>query len=218
MSEFKKPFITIVGVSLLLGAIAFAKPNRGGGQNPGSAASKPTPTPLDVNVVNAPSVVLPSGTTVGIGTFANTVKIDTPNPLPVSDVDNPARHPFAFSLPPDAQDWSPNNATKIVQIHVPANQCLVVEQVSVQAKLLRTTNQFLRVRVDTKAGGQFSSYHIVGADVGQLDLSDNYVASSLMKMYADPGSDVGIAVIRGNSSGGTDFAEVNLSGYLVSVP
>jgi len=219
MYELKKSFITIAGLVLLLGAIALAKPHDTPGQNPGSAAAtKPSPAPVDVNVVNAPSVVLPSGTTVGIGSFANTVKVDTTNPLPVTDVDNPARHPFAFSVPLTDQTWGVDNATKLVTVHVPDNERLVIEQVSVLALLWRATDQSLRVIVSTRADGHFSAYHFGGTDVSQVLSSDNYIASSLIRMYADPGTDVSIFAIRGNHSSASDTADVNLSGYLVSVP
>jgi hypothetical protein len=39
----------------------------------------------------------------------------------------------------------------------------------------------------------------------------------LIMMYADPGTDVSISVFRGNHSNQGDTADVNLSGYLVSL-
>jgi len=220
MSRFDKPIMMLAGLLVLVSFIVFAAPRAAVSQNPASAAaSKPSPAPVDVNVVNAPSVVLPSGTTVGIGSFANTVKVDTSNPLPVSDVDNPARHPLVFSLPLDSGTWDLGNRTKVVSVHVPDNQRLVVEQVSVFGVLLRNSDQSLRLIIGSKAAGKFSEYHVPAIDFGPLGVAEEqYVASAQLRMYADPGTDVSISLIRNNLSGSLDSAEVNLSGYLVTLP
>ena len=218
MYELKKSFVTITGLLLLLGAIAFAKPNGGAGQNPGSAAvTKPSPTPVDVNVVNAPSVVLPSGTTVGIGSFANTVKVDTTNPLPVSDVDNPARRPFTFS---QNKFWvGLSQSISVFTPVVPAGMRLVVEQVSVQALLPPSTSQKLLAHVETFSAPTSTGFYLIGTDAQSAGFRDQFVASALMKGYADSGSSVSVEVIRNDPSGRDgDSAEVELSGYLVSVP
>ena len=118
MHKFRKSFIALIGVLLLFGIATVTRPHIGRGAS-GMTSSAPTSQTQNVNVVNTPTVSaqqsgtwnvgingtpavsvanFPSTTNVGIDTSANTVRIDTANPLPVRDADNPARQPFMVFL------------------------------------------------------------------------------------------------------------------------
>src|SRR5262249_3830823 len=113
MYEFKRSMTALIGVLILVGIATIARPHTGRGAS-GTTAAASTQT-QNVNVVNTPTVNaqqsgvwnvgingtppvavsnFPATTNVAIDSSANTVKIDTANPLPVRDVDNPARQPF----------------------------------------------------------------------------------------------------------------------------
>ena len=93
-----------------------------------------------------------------------------------------------------------------------------IEQVSVQALLSPSTSQKLLAHVETFSGSSSTGFYLIGTDV-QSGFRDEFVASSLMKGYANSGTSVSVEVTRNDASGRDgDAAEVELSGYLVSVP
>src|SRR5262249_39438870 len=91
-----------------------------------------TGTLWSVGVVGTPNVAVsnfPATTTVAFDGSANTVKIDTSNPLLVRDADNPARQVYANHRIIDLQDGEAAKA--IFFSEVPAGKRLVIEEVSV---------------------------------------------------------------------------------------
>jgi hypothetical protein len=222
MYKFRNSLISLAGLLLLVGVIALVTPHVAVSQGSGTnAAAKASPTPADVNVVNTPAVLAQqSGPwSVGIDSSANAVKIDTTNPLPVRDVDNPARQPFVFFMAAALNHWFGTAPNIDLQFSVPAGKRLVIEQISIEADLTPTASQELRGAVRTSVGGSFYDYAFVGTDSGQDGIFEDFIASSQMKSYADPGTAVQIFVTRNDTSGGSaDKAEVNLSGYLIDMP
>jgi hypothetical protein len=140
MYRFKSSLFGLLGVLTLVALVTVAMPNRGAG---GTGSSAPTSQTQNVNVVNTPTVSaqqsgpwnvgingtptvavtnFPDTTNVGIDPAANTVKIDATNPLPVHDVDNPARHPFAAACTINNNVGNPCTMTL-----VPPGKRLVIE-------------------------------------------------------------------------------------------
>src|SRR5215472_912712 len=107
MHEFKRSLTALIGILILVGIVTFALPRNARSAN-ATSSSAPTTQTQNVNVVNTPTVTaqqsgpwnvgingtptvavsnFPTTTSVGIDGSANTVKVDTTNPLPVQDVD-----------------------------------------------------------------------------------------------------------------------------------
>jgi len=237
MHEFKRSLTALIGILILVGIVTFALPRNARSAN-ATSSSAPTTQTQNVNVVNTPTVTaqqsgpwnvgingtptvavsnFPTTTSVGIDGSANTVKVDTTNPLPVQDVDNPARHPFAFLSVREGADLN-QLPTALFSVHVPDHQRLVIEQVSVLGFVKHSDFQALRVEVEAQANGNFSAYHVAGVKMPASLVLDQSIASSQLRLYADPGTDVSIIVFRNDSSGLDDKVEVDLSGYLIDLP
>ena len=125
----------------------------------------------NVGVVGTPNVAVsnfPTTTTVGIDGSANTVKIDTTNPLPVRDVDNPGRNPIAASCTINNNLGFPCFVTT-----VPPGKRLVIEMVQLQ--LAGSTPELTVVTNNTTI-----TYHF-------------FQPSELIRVYADPLSTVQVA-------------------------
>lgn len=225
MYEFKRSLTALTGVVILVGIATITRPLTGRGAS-GTGSSAPTSQTQNVNVVNTPTVnAQQSGTwnvgingtpVVGLDAGNNTVKVDTSNPLPVRDVENPANHPFAFLR---TTHWNDFNFHPVLSIQVPANQRLVIEQVSVHAFMFTNGSQSVRVEVQTQTGGNYTSYFIPGINFEPLGPSAaGFIASSQLRMYADPETQVTISLYRNVNGGLDDYAEVGVSGHFVSVP
>jgi hypothetical protein len=175
-----------MGVLTLVVIVTVSMPHIGRGA---SGANAPTSQTQNVNVVNTPTVnaqqsgawnvdiagtpsVLvanfPATTTVGIDGSANTVKIDTTNPLPVRDVDNPGRHPIAASCTINNNQGFPCFVTT-----VPPGKRLVIEMVQLQ--LAASGLELTVVTNNTTITYQF------------------FEPSQLVRVYADPLSTVQVA-------------------------
>jgi hypothetical protein len=187
-----------------------------------------------VSVDGTPTVNLATGSTVSVdGTLKidsqnntvkidgadNTVKIDGASPIPVRDVDNPARQRFTYHA---LQNFPADPSFLIFSIDVPANKRLVIEQISVLGALTPAADQSLLVTVNCFSSGPISVYFVKGERLGPEPGGerDDFIASAQVRMYADSGVGfVRIYVARGDSGGlAADNAEVSLSGYLVDLP
>src|SRR5947207_4073698 len=101
MFKLKQSLIAFAGLLLLISLIAAVSPSSTRGQgNSGNA-----PPPFNVNVVNTP---LPVTGTISVGNLGDA-------PLPVRDVDNPARQPVQFEF------------NGLNDYQVPAGKRLVIE-------------------------------------------------------------------------------------------
>ena len=135
--------LTAFGFAILVGTLLFT------GSPPINAANKqdvrvinttsePVPTAAQgttaivgtVNVGNTPTVNLASGSSVGLDPSNNTVQLGNTmaNPVPVRDVDNPARQPFQKGTFYFLNDGESSKGTTL--FFVPFGKRLVIEQVS----------------------------------------------------------------------------------------
>lgn len=128
-------------------------------------------------------------------------------PLPVSgsvnttDADNPARHPVQFTL-------SGNEST----FTVPADQRLTIEFITVECKgVPPPNNPIFRTILSTVAGDASLGYllgaNFEGADANGLGF---YLGSSLVRIYADPGSQV--SAFTGTNGSVCNYS---VSGYMI---
>ena len=115
---------------------------------------------------------------------------------PVIEQNNPAFDPFQIHVTPKSGFCEVAN--------VPAGKRWVIEYVS--AYVEESSNNL--ITVDTTAGGGTVTHYIPVVDQpGESTIS---IASQVVRLYADPSTDVMVC-----SSG---LASVTLSGHLVSVP
>lgn len=135
-------------------------------------------------------------------------------PVPTRDVDNPAREPFQRFLVEQLNDGE-FSAGDRVSFSVPAGKRLVIEYVSLLSVV--PTGQKLRVKIDAFAGGHGSHQLTLSGEGSFQGGRDDYKASHLTRIYADPGTDVFIRVAR-NSTSGIAGINASVSGYLVDVP
>ena len=228
MYKFKKSLIGLFGL-LILGALATVTlPHVGRGAN--GTSNAPASQTQNVNVVNTtaqpvpvlgtvgingtPTVAVanfPATTSVAIDGSANTVKIDTTNPLPVRDVDNPARQPFkAFNSIglPIGQTFG-----FLPMTTVPAGKVLVIDDVSVLG-LLSGGDKLLYVALDT--GGAEYYLHLNDQGTDQLGRGV-FVASDHVHLYLTAGSVAQFYVERNpaTTQSGINFA---IFGHYVDAP
>jgi len=203
-------------VVLLIGCLALSPAADAG---PGA-----TPT-ANVNVVNTPNVNVSNTPTVTVGNFPGTQPVsgsvqvgnDIAHPVPVRDVDNPARQPFqAGGFAP----FSANETNVIVNIAtVPTGKRLVIEHVSVSCSL-PTGQKMVEADLEVVLSNQTTYPNNLRVSAQGSDASGTHdlsIASEQVRLYADPGTPVRCFVDRDSFSGSGDV-QCSISGYLVDVP
>lgn len=222
MYRFKKSLIALIGVLTLVGIVTVTVPHIGRGAS-GTSNNAPTSQTQNVNVVNTPTVnAQQSGTwnvgingtpTVGLDEANNTVKIDSTNPLPVRNVDNPANQPYQKAFPFLIQQGS-NFADQAFA--VPVGKRLVIEYVSGQFEI--STGQLPVVTIVTFINGEQFTHFVVLNRLGVSGgILDKFVIGQPLTLYADPQSTVAIALSR-NAVDGIAQGSVAVSGHFVDVP
>lgn len=234
MYRFKRSLIALMGVLTLVVIVTVSMPHIGHGA---SGANAPTSQTQNVNVVNAPTVSaqqtgtwnvginsmpavtvsnFPATTNVGIDTAANTVKIDTSNPLLVRDVDNAARQSFRKSVSVSLADGSTFAAIN-PGITPPAGKRLVIEAISVSGNVpsgqkyacsLNITDEFAQVLFDLDLTLTLQ---------GTFGPVDTFQGNTITRVYIEPSDTVAFDVFR-NAGTGAAGMRVSFSGYLVDVP
>ena len=160
-----------------------------------------TPSPSNVNVVNTPNV-----------NVVNT----TASPVPVRDVDNPARQPFEAQGMGGFADGA-STTGDITITTVPAGKVLVIEHVSVFGAML-PGQKMVRARVMYRFS-VFGHSVVISAQGSNADgSSDYFVASEPVRFYA--GSGLVFWEVERNSVAGTNVAgiDINCDGYFVDCP
>ena len=118
MFSFKKSLTALVGLLVLVVTLVALEPRVSRGQGNNANA----PPPFDVKVINSPSEPVPVTGTVSVSNLGA-------NPLPVRDVDNPARNPFQAQVLCTIQAGTSGKRCTITT--VPQGKRLVIELVTV---------------------------------------------------------------------------------------
>lgn len=175
----------------------------------------------DVNIKNKPTVYLESGTIVNVGNQET-------SPIPVRIIDSsviiedPAKQPFVFN---DFKEELGTNVTTF-NVEVPSGKRLVIEQVSVDAKTYyggfsSYNSQDMYVVVTAQTLGKSSRYTIAGTTMLYVFEPERYgesIASSQMRLYADPETIVSITIYHSDEDNrGRHTYDASLSGYLVNM-
>lgn len=132
-------------------------------------------------------------------------------PLPVRDVDNPARQPFQKEILVNLDPGSDTGEDDVVT--VPPGKRLVVEHASATGFV--PVGQKLRVFVLSRFNSQLTSVALVATPQGTIDNGrDVFVASDQVRLYAGSGDFVR-AVARRNDSAANGFVFFSVAGYLM---
>ena len=210
MFKLKQSLIAFAGLSLLAGIFAAVTPLTGQSQTDTVGPARP------VLVVNSQSEPVPVTGTVSVSNLGGA-------PLPVRDVDNPARQPFQANII-DIPIGLPNP----VFFTVPAGKRLVIEYVSadIEADNTQCPNA-PRYELTTTAGGVTLDHFFYTKDAGTLGTSVNddtkaFGLSQQTRIYADPNTQVRLDIRTGTfPTCGFHLNEgsgIRVSGYLVDVP
>jgi len=103
------------------------------------------------------------------------------------------------------------NSLAFTSFDVPAGQELVIEEVSVFGALFDSPGQKIQIEIQSLVQNTPILYDLVGTRVAL-----GYLAASSVNLYADPGTQVRVTVIRADTTGSSDLAYVTLIGYLVN--
>ena len=241
MYEFKRSALALVGVLILVGIATISKPHNSRGAS-GTSSGAPTSQTQNVNVVNTPSVnaqqtgtwnVGISGTpvvgldasnnTVKFDAVNNTVKIDPTNPLPVRDVDSPARQPFQA----DATGSFLNGGVSTGDVHittVPAGKLLIIEHMSALGTMIvgqKMTSVAIYTTLQKFNNGNGVPHFLAISLQGNNPVynEDFFAASQDTRLYADPGTEVTGFALRDSTTGlNANAVRFTISGYFVDVP
>lgn len=133
-------------------------------------------------------------------------------PVPVSDVDNPARQPFQQLFNFSFDHTQGTNGQSFV---VPAGKRLVIEFVS--AAIALEMGLVVDAVVTTTVGGIAGGHHLIPTSMGPAwGFPLSYLISKDIRVYADPGTTVGFSITDNLTGNGGAWGTI--SGYLINIP
>jgi hypothetical protein len=156
-----------------------------------SSATQAVPPTSNVNVVNTPT-----------------------SPVPVRDVDNPARQPFQTAGLTGFSNG--NNSTAVTILTVDAGHRLIIEHVSVFGEML-PGQKMVQAYLVTNFSDTYLRISAQGSNAGGS--RDYFVASEQVLCSAHPQTEV-VGIIERDSTAGDNFNSVRftISGYFVDAP
>ena len=173
--------------------------------------------PQNVKVVNAAADWLAPVPVHSVDTSNVNVANTASSPVPVRDVDNPARQPFHAEAVGGFADGASVTGGLLIPT-VPAGKRLVIEHVSVFGAML-PGQKMVRARVMYRFS-VFGHSLVISAQGSNADgSSDYFVASELIRFYDNDGLPVAWEAER-DSSAGANVAgiDINCDGYFVDCP
>ena len=191
MNHIKNSLIAFGALTLFIGSFVLSVPRPTQGQG-----GDPVGPPKPVNVVNTP-----------------TVQISNPDvaPVPVRDVDNPARQPVHTNVFCIANSTLGCDETIYT---VPAGKRLVIEYASMLAEI--PVGQVASWTISTFVGGRLERHRFPQTPPSVAFHNVNATESGQqVRIYADPGTNVNAGGIPNSGSGPFTFI---ISGHLVDVP
>jgi hypothetical protein len=152
---------------------------------------------------------------------------DPTTPVPIQDVDNPARLAVQgqcdFTLPNGV--GASNDVTRVYPCLVsvvPPGKRLVIEFVTARANLPQKQFPILLIHAsgDMMGVGTLAANHQIALTVGPRNAGsrDDFAATHMVRIYAHPGTDLRIETTRAGSVSGEAFFVVTWTGYLVDIP
>lgn len=192
MRNIKNFFVVLIGLLVVVLTVTVFIPVLTRGQH--SEAAPPPPPTVDVKVVNTESEPVPVIGTVNVGNLVT-------NPLPVRDLNNPARQPIFFSGP----------------YTVPDGKLLVIEYVSLGIEAL-TQCQALIAAVSS-SGTLLHVYHptFVGVALPAPGVTSyRYVFSQEARVYVAQNRTVTFGIVSASGCN-PDLQLIGVSGYLIDL-
>jgi hypothetical protein len=131
---------------------------------------------------------------------------------PVLNIDNPARQPIDIEL---NFHFNPNDIDASASFTVPAGKRLVIEHVSVRTTFGQAHKAYGNI-VTQRNGSRFHFFKIdLIGPIGSA--GQQMIASDLIKVYADPNTDLRVDIVR-DTGGDIGDGSVHLSGHFVDLP
>ena len=134
---------------------------------------------------------------------------NAPIPVQVRDVDNPGRNRFQAG---NACHMSSGTDICTLTFSVPVNNLLAIEMVSARVEV--PVGQKMVVRINTTQGGTTVDHFLNVEPQGNFVTSDRLGVTHSVRLYADPGTTVGVRAARNSSTADADVTAA-ISGYLV---
>lgn len=211
MDTLKQYLLAMVGLVMVTGAVTLLTQAVTTGQTPGdtlgdtSATNTSLLVASDVNVVNTPLVDANQ-----IGTWNVGVTNNATNPVPMRDLNNPARQPFqhvdVISIPDD-------EAEGLATFTVPKGHLLVIESIFLHAFPIQSGTQHAQILVSALAGdftGTVGFHMPPGESVNSI--LGNMTAGGTTLLFSD--GTVSVDIVREETTESETYV-VTLSGYLV---
>ena len=140
---------------------------------------------------------------------SNVIVVNTPaSPVPVRDVDNPARQPFQAEAMGGFADGA-STTGEVTITTVPAGKLLIIEHVSVFGAML-PGQKMVRARVMYRFSVFGHSLVISAQGSNANGSSDYFVASELIRFYDNDGLPVAWEAER-DSSAGANVAGIDIN-------
>ena len=204
MNSFKQYRSVCIAVAVFIGMLGLLVPHASYGAD------------KDVNVVNTPTVDANQ-----MGDWDVTVDNDGTNPVPVQDVDHPARQRLA-KTPVTLISFDATQASNNQSVIVPANKILVIEHVSLRspADFTVPADAALRISLNVITTGlsHFHSFAPAGKHNRFGAPGVFFSQSQPVRIYADPGTTVILVTDRNflnNTNMFDQSVSVTISGHFV---
>jgi len=213
--KFKNNSFGLVGFMLAILTLSF-------GVNVSYAAPTTTGQPTgNVNVVNTPNVNVANQPTVGLAPGSNvgisgnpgvTITNPSSSPIPFTDTDNPARHPFVARCEADLPDGQDFGACRIS-----AQQGVrsVLEVESAAALLPTGQRASVKIGITTNGSGPLTFALPLSLQMTSSGL-DFFGTTTSARLYPDPGTDTLLEVSRPVGAAGSAHLELRVSGYTLT--
>ena len=139
------------------------------------------------------------------------VKVVSPLPLPVTDADNPGRHPFQAQL---CAGCSPTSITPST-LTVPSDVRLVIEFVSALCEIQGSASLY-DAAVTTIVGGNTVPHSFAPTPTFVTATDKRSVITHTTRLYADPGTQVGVFIRLSAGTANVSFCSFSISGYTIA--
>jgi hypothetical protein len=209
MSRYRNAVIVLFCITALSFVLAVANPFMGISE--GKEGQGP-PT-VDVNIVNeSPISTTVEGGTVNVGNLPIVQKVEGTVQVENLPVLEPVNASVSGDIPSTTEEGELFSDFETIYT-VPEDRFLVIEYASARMGF-GGRGEKVSWRIITRAGGQPASHYIGVVDNLDSDFGEDRKSGKVVKLYADPGTDVLVHAHRAGGSGGIPIV-FSISGHLV---
>jgi len=217
MYKFKRSLIALIGLVSLVAIATVTTPHLSYGSSGPTASAAPS-QPQNVNVVNTPTVnAQQSGNwnvnvantpSVGFDPSANTVRIDSTNPVTVREKRESYQWGTFFVIPDGASNAS-------VQIAVPGGKRFVIEYIN--GSVFLPAGQTPEFFVSSGVNAVASNNIFLATHSRPVNVFNEFSLSEPTRIYADGGLVATVMIRRGPATDSAVNASITVAGYLVDL-